>query len=89
MMHRSLLHLQSTRPLLDRDQPAEQTQACVANIDTAGRRQRLVAGLVEVVIGLGILAALLAFHANPLWRLPLLFVFWGAAVGFFQWRDRT
>ena len=64
-------------------------QGCVANIDTAGRRRRLMAGIVQLVIGAGILAVLLALHANPLWRLPLLLVFWGAAVGFFQWRDRT
>jgi hypothetical protein len=67
----------------------EQSQTCVANIDTAGRRQRLMAGIIQLVIGAGLLAVLLALHANPLWRLPLLLVFWGAAVGFFQWRDRT
>jgi hypothetical protein len=66
-----------------------QGRACVANIDAAGRRQRLIAGIVEFAVGFGILAVLLAVHANPLWRLPLLLVFWGAAVGFFQWRDRT
>jgi len=67
----------------------EKGQECIANIDTAGRRQRLMAGIVELVFGAGLLAVLLALHANPLWRLPLLLVFWGAAVGFFQWRDRT
>ena len=38
---------------------------------------------------LAVLGVLLAVHASLWWRLPLLFVFWGAAVGFFQWRDRT
>ena len=70
-------------------QGAEQSQVCLPNIDTAGRRQRLAAGVIELVVGLGILAVLVATHANPLWRLPLLLVFWGAAVGFYQWRDRT
>jgi MFS family permease len=67
----------------------EKGRVCVANIDTAGRRRRLLAGIVELVAGAGLLAVLLALHANPLWRLPLLFVFWGAAIGFFQWHDRT
>ena len=65
------------------------TQVCIPNIDTLGRRQRLWAGIIELVIGLGVLAALLAAHASPWWRLPLLLVFWGAALGFFQWRDHT
>jgi hypothetical protein len=70
-------------------QEHQQGQVCVANIDTQGRRQRLMAGVVQLVVGLGLLGLLLALHANPLWRLPLLLVFSGAAVGFFQWRDRT
>jgi hypothetical protein len=69
--------------------PGALEQVCVANIDTAGRRQRLAAGIIQLVFGFGILGVLLAVHANPLWRLPLLLVFWGAGVGFFQWRDRT
>ena len=69
--------------------PDTASAVCIANIDTAGRRQRLASGLVMLVLGLGVLAVLLAVHASPWWRLPLLFVFWGAAIGFFQWRDRT
>ena len=66
-----------------------QSGVCIPNIDTAARRQRLWAGIIELVIGFGILAALLAAHANPLWRLPLLLVFWGGALSFYQWRDHT
>ena len=66
-----------------------QSQVCVANIDTAGRRQRLIAGVVQLVIGLCILGWMLAAHVDPLWRLPLFLVFAGAGTGFFQWRDRT
>jgi uncharacterized membrane protein YccC len=62
---------------------------CIPNIDTAARRQRLWAGIIELVVGFGILGVLLALHANPLWRLPLLLVFWGGAVSFYQWRDHT
>ena len=71
------------------DQDKVASQVCVANIDTAGRRQRLIAGVVQLVVGLGLLGGLLALHASPLWRLPLLLVYWAAAIGFFQWRDRT
>ncbi len=77
----------SPAPTPDQNQSA--SQVCIPNIDTAGRRQRLIAGVVPLVIGLGLLGGLLALHASPLWRLPLLFMFWGAAIGFFQWRDRT
>jgi uncharacterized membrane protein YccC len=49
----------------------------------------LWAGIIELVVGFGILSVLLALHANPLWRLPLLLVFWGGAVSFYQWRDHT
>jgi len=66
-----------------------QSGACIPNIDAAGRRRRLWAGIIELAVGLGLLAVLLALHLNPLWRLPLLLVFWGAGIGFFQWRDRT
>lgn len=62
---------------------------CIPNIDTVGRRQRLASGVIELAVGLGILGVLLALHVHPLWRLPLVLVFWGAAIGFFQWRDRT
>ena len=68
---------------------ASEPQTCVANIDTAGRRQRLVSGVVEVVVAAGILSVLLATHASPLWRLPLFLLFAGAATGYFQWSDRT
>lgn len=85
------IHMQAFNPAgaTPSSRDDERSQSCVANIDTAGRRRRLIAGIVQLLIGAGILAALLAAHASPLWRLPLVFVFWGAAVGFFQWRDRT
>ena len=83
------LHAWNSANLGASPKDGEQGRVCVANIDTRGRRQRLVAGVVQLGVGLAILAVLLAVHANPLWRLPLLLVFWGAATGFFQWRDRT
>lgn len=64
-------------------------EVCVANIDTAGRRGRLTFGIVQFVLAIAILAGLMAMDVDRLWRLPLLFMFWAAAVGFFQWRDKT
>jgi hypothetical protein len=68
---------------------AAASQLCIPNINTRERRARLAAGAVELVIGLAILAALMAFGVDRWWRLPLILVFSGAASGFFQWRDRT
>lgn len=62
---------------------------CIANIDTAGRRRRLTFGIIQLVFAVGVLAVLMAMGVDRLWRLPLLLLFWAAAVGFFQWRDKT
>ena len=54
----------------------------------------LTSGLVSAVeaavtSALPVLAVLIAIGANRWWRLPLFLMFWGAAGGFFQWRDKT
>jgi len=67
----------------------DSTVLCIPNINTSERRRRLVFGGVELAIALAILAALMAFDVSHWWRLALVPVFWGAAAGFFQWRDRT
>ncbi len=79
-----------------KDGPASQNQredqgseVCIANISPRERLKRLIGGVIPFVIGLAILAWLLAIHADRLWRVPLFFLFAGAAVGFFQWRDKT
>lgn len=64
-------------------------EACVPNISLGERRKRLLSGLIMFAIGLGALAGLLAIGINPLWRLALFPVFFGAGAGFFQWRDKT
>ena len=66
-----------------------QSGVCIPNIDTAGRRQRLWAGIIEMAVGFVILGVLLAVHAHPLWRLPLLLIFAGGAISMYQWRDHT
>ena len=64
-------------------------EVCIPNISTAERRKRLTSGIVAFVIGLLILAALMATGANHGWRLLLFLPFAGATSGFFQWRDKT
>ena len=60
-----------------------------ANIGPEERRKRLVSGVVMFVVSVAVLAALVASGAGRWWRLVLFPLFWGAAVGFFQWRDKT
>lgn len=62
---------------------------CISNISPLERQKRLRFGVSQFIITLVILGMLLAFGADRLWRLPLLFMFWAAAVGYFQARDKT
>lgn len=62
---------------------------CIPNISAEQRRWRLKYGLITLLIGLAILAAMIYFGADRWWRLALI-IFWnGAALGFFQARDKT
>ncbi len=63
--------------------------ACIANISPRERLKRLVGGVIPFVMAIGLLVWLSALHADRLWRLPLFLLFAAAAVGFFQWRDKT
>ena len=65
------------------------SMACIPNISLRERRRRLAGGIVSFVVSLAILAALMARGVNRWWRLALALLFWGAASGFFQWRDKT
>ncbi len=62
---------------------------CIPNISPREQRKRLVFGVAQFVISLTVLTALLARGTNRWWRLPLGLLFWGAAAGVFQWRDKT
>ena len=67
----------------------ETGEVCIANISPLERQKRLKFGIWQFVSTLVILGILMFLHLNPLWRLPLLFLFWAAAVGYFQARDKT
>ena len=64
-------------------------EVCIANISPLERQLRLRFGIQQFTVTLVILAVLIVLHLNPLWRLPLLFMFWAAATGYFQARDKT
>lgn len=64
-------------------------QVCMANIGPGERRRRLIGGILQLIITLAVLATLVALGVDRWWWLPLLLLFWGAATGFFQWRDKT
>ena len=62
---------------------------CIANISPLERQKRLRFGFRQLIFTFIVLGILLILHLNPLWRLPLLFMFWAAAVGYFQAYDKT
>lgn len=64
-------------------------EICIANISPLERQKRLRFGITQFAITLVILGVMLAFGVDRLWRLPLLFLFWASAVGYFQARDKT
>ena len=67
----------------------ESADACIPNISPAERQKRMRFGILQLVITFGILAAMLAFGADKLWRLPLFAMFSAGAVSIFQALDKT
>ena len=66
-----------------------QTKACIANISPQERKKRLNFAIQYFVFTILILGLLLYLHVDPLWRLPLFFMFAASGSSFFQWRDKT
>ena len=76
----------------DQNVPSSQQETgevCIANISPLERKKRLMFGIRQLITTLVVLVVLILLHVNPLWRLPLLFMFWAAATGYFQARDKT
>jgi hypothetical protein len=67
----------------------EDGEVCISNISPLERQKRLRFGVSQFIFTLVVLGLLIAFDADRLWRLPLIFMFWAAAVGYFQARDKT
>jgi hypothetical protein len=64
-------------------------EVCIANISPIERQKRLRFGIQVFISALVILGVMIALDLNPLWRLPLLLLFWSSATGYFQARDKT
>lgn len=62
---------------------------CVANIGPAGRRQRMIVGIVGLAIGVAAAVALVVLDVPRPWRLALLLPFLAGAIGVFQARAKT
>lgn len=73
----------------DTGQAPNMGEVCIPNISPTERRKRLTVGVVTFALSLVILIALMALGFSRWWRVPLFFLFIGAATGFFQWRDQT
>lgn len=67
----------------------ESADVCIPNISPAERKKRQQFGIMQIVFGIIILAALLLFDADKLWRLPLFAIFSAGAVSIFQALDKT
>ncbi len=76
-------------PSVSESESEELGEICISNLSPAERRKRLLGGVTGFVIALVVLAVLIASGADRLWRLPLFLLFFGAANGYFQWRDKT
>lgn len=63
--------------------------ACIPNISPAERQKRMRFGIIQLVITFTILAAMLTFGVDKLWRLPLFAMFSAGAVSIFQALDKT
>ncbi len=75
--------------LSNASQEKDVEDVCIANISLEERQKRLRFGVQQFIITLIVLGVMVLLHLNPLWRLPLLLLFWASAVGYFQARDKT
>lgn len=71
-------------------EPEEEVgEVCIPNISLKERRKRVRFAVQYFLFTLILLVALLALDANPLWRLPLFFMFSAATTSYFQSLDKT
>jgi hypothetical protein len=64
-------------------------EVCIPNISPRERKKRVRFAIRYFALTLIALAALVALDANPLWRLPLFFMFSAAATSYIQALDKT
>jgi hypothetical protein len=80
---------ESTPKIVFNPEGNEPADACIPNISPAERQKRMRFGILQLAITFAILAALLTFGADKLWRLPLFAMFSAGAVSIFQALDKT
>jgi hypothetical protein len=67
----------------------ESETVCIANIGPRERRKRLIFGTVSLALSV-VIAAALVLRGVPIgWRVGLFLPLLSAALGFFQWREKT
>jgi len=65
------------------------SQVVCANIGPRQVRKRLLGGVVLLAVAIGLAVALVVLDAPRLWRISLFLPLWGAALGYYQARERT
>lgn len=73
----------------DSQKEEEIGEVCIANISPLERKKRLNFGIQQLVITLVVLVVLIVLGVNPLWRLPLFFMFSAGTTSAFQAFDKT
>ena len=64
-------------------------QVCIPNISPKERKKRVQFAIRYFLFTLIVLGMLIAFDVNPLWRLPLFFMFSAATTSYIQALDKT
>ena len=64
-------------------------EVCIPNISPKERKKRVQFAVRYFLFTLVVLSMLIAFDVNPLWRLPLFFMFSAAATSYIQALEKT
>ena len=64
-------------------------EVCIPNISPKERKKRVQFAMRYFLFTLVVLGMLIAFDVNPLWRLPLFFMFSTATTSYIQALDKT
>lgn len=64
-------------------------EVCIPNISPKERKKRARFAVRQLITTLVVLGALIWLDVNPLWRLPLFFMFSAATTSYIQALDKT
>jgi len=74
---------------LSNPQDEEIGEVCIANISPMERLKRKKFGINVFILTLAILVILVVLRIDPIWRLPLFFLFSTATTSYIQALDKT